>query len=121
MLRLALALSLVLAGTAAPAHHGVFFTRDELVRITGTVVKPLTGNPHFEIWVQDGDTRWEVDLGNPFRMKRAGLAWNGSDMPVGRTITIDGFPSVEGTMLEARTIWIGDEPHRLFDEDEPKY
>ena len=121
MRRLSLALAALLLALPALAHHGVFFTRDEQIRIEGPVVKTLTGNPHFEIWVQDGDTRWEIDLGNPYRIERAGLAWDGSDMPLGRRIAIEGFPSVTGTMLEARTIWIGDEPHRLFDEDEPKY
>ena len=121
---LALALAAVVAVTAAPAalaHHGVIFTDDEEISITGEVVKPLTGNPHFEIQVQDGDTRWAIDLGNPYRIKRAGLAWNGSDMPVGRTITVEGFPALIGDVIEARTIWIDNKPHRLFDEDEPRY
>ena len=121
MRRLVLAFAALLLAGPALAHHGVIFTKDEQVRISGPVVKPLTGNPHFEIEVQDGDTRWAIDLGNPYRIERAGLAWNGSDMPIGRTITVEGFPSVLGTMLEARTIWIDGEPHRLFDEDEPKY
>ena len=121
MRRRTLCLALLLLAPPALAHHGVFFTRDAQIRIEGPVVKTLTGNPHFEIWVQDGDTRWEIDLGNPYRIERAGLAWDGSDMPLGRRIVVEGFPSVTGTMLEARTIWIGDEPHRLFDEDEPKY
>ena len=115
-----LALAVLLAVPAA-AHHGVIFTDDEQIRITGAVVKPLTGNPHFEIQVQDGDTRWAIDLGNPYRIKRAGLAWNGSDMPVGKQITVEGFPALLGDVIDARTIWIDDRPHRLFDEDEPKY
>ena len=121
MRRFALALLALALAPAALAHHGVIFTKDEQIRIEGPVVKPLTGNPHFEIEVQDGDIRWAVDLGNPYRIERAGLAWDGSDLPVGRMIAIDGFPSVLGHMFEARTIWIDGEPHRLFDEEEPKY
>lgn len=117
------ALALVLVAPAALAHHGIIFVSDHQVRVTGTVVHAMTGNPHFEIQVQDGDTRWAIDLANPYRIKKAGLSWNGSEMPVGTTVAVEGFPAADPSMktIQARTIWIDDEIHRLFDEDEPHY
>lgn len=117
------AFTVLLLAPAALAHHGIIFTSDRQIRVTGTVVHALTGNPHFEIQIQEGDTRWAIDLANPYRIKKAGLSWNGSDMPVGTTVTVEGFPALDDSLkvIQARTIWIGDEIHRLFDEDERHY
>ena len=120
------ALAALLAAALAPAaeaHHGIIFTADEQIRITGKIVKELTGNPHYEIRVQEGDRRWTVDLGNAFRLKKGGLDRYGRDMPIGTTVTIQGFPAVDQSLsvMDARVIWIGGEEHRLFDEGEPKY
>lgn len=117
------AVTAALLATGAVAHHGIIFTADEQVSVTGTVVKEMTGNPHFEIWVQESETRWAIDLANPYRIKKAGLAWDGSDLPVGREITVIGFPALdpETKVIQARSIVIDGEPHVLFDEDEPKY
>lgn len=117
------ALAAALLAPAAQAHHGILFTADRQIRITGEVVKELTGFPHFEIKVQDGDVRWAVDLGNPYRMKKAGLTRNGSDMPRGKTVTVQGFPALDSSMkiIQARTIEFDGKEHVLFDEEEPKY
>ena len=119
----ALAALPLVAAAPAPAHHGIVFTEDEQIRITGQVVKPMTGHPHFEFKVQVGDERWTVDVGDTFRLKKAGLSHDGSDMPVGRTVTVEGFPAADESLMliQARTIWIGDEAHRRYDPDEPKY
>lgn len=114
------AIAAALIATAATAHHGVIFTADKQISVTGPVVKPLTGFPHFEIRVQDGDTRWAVDLGNPYRMKKAGLQPTGSEFRHGRVITVVGHPALNEKlkMIEARTIIIDGEEHVLFEPEE---
>ena len=120
------AFAAALAALLAPvvsAHHGIVFTKDEQIRITGTIVKELTGNPHYEIRVQEGDRRWTVDVGNNYRLKKGGLDLYGRDMPRGTTVTIQGFPALDDSLnvMDARVIWIDGVEHRLFDEGEPKY
>lgn len=120
-----LALAAVLAFAAAlpaAAHHGVIFTSEEPTTITGPIVKPMTGNPHFEFQMQVDDVRWTVDVGDSYRLKKAGLARDGSDLSVGRTVTVEGFPATDAALnlIRARTIWLGDTPHRLYDEEEPR-
>lgn len=116
-------LALVLAGLALPAlaHHGIIWTDKEPVSITGEIVSELSGNPHFEVSIQVGDERWDVDLGNTYRLKKAGLGWDGGALKVGTEITVDGLPAADEDLhlIRARTIWIGGEPHRLYDEGEP--
>lgn len=121
--RLGLAvLAAMLFTTTAQGHHGILFTSDEEISITGPVVKTLTGYPHFEIRVQEGDTRWAVDLGNPYRIKKAGLQPTGSEFRMGRVITVRGHPALDQSMkiIEARSILIDGKAHVLFDEDEGK-
>lgn len=114
------ALAVALLATAAQGHHGVIFTADDQITVTGPVVKTLTGFPHFEIRVQEGETRWAIDLGNPFRIKKAGLQPNGSEFRRGRVITVRGHPALNPSMkvIEARAIIIDGHEHVLFDPDE---
>lgn len=120
--RLAACTLAALLSTAAGAHHGVIYTADEQISITGPVVVPLSGFPHFEIRVQEGDTRWSIDLGNPVRIKRAGLQPNGAELRRGREITVRGYPAYDTRMkvIEATAIVIDGKEHLLLDPEAPK-
>lgn len=116
-------LAIALAAIALPAfaHHGIVWTDRKPISVTGEIVSEMSGNPHFEVSIQAGDERWDVDLGNTYRLKKAGLGWDGGALKLGTEITVDGLPAAdEGLrLIRARTIWIDGEAHRLYDEGEP--
>lgn len=120
MRRLLLSAFAASAATVAVAHHGIVWTVDEQVNLTGIVVAELTGNPHYEIKIQVGDTRWAVDLGDSYRLNRAELGPR--DFPHGREITVRGFAASDPgyKLIKARTIFIDGKPHVLYEEGEAK-
>ena len=91
------ALALVSAGSmtgvgrAALAHHGWRWTEDGLFELTGVITTARLGNPHGILEVDAEGEAWIVEVGQPWRNARAGLA---DDMLV---------PGVEILVLGARS------------------
>jgi len=86
------ALSLLLAATAAQAHHSfAMFDHDHQVRMTGTVKDYRWQNPHvyIELSAPDakGETRtWTIECANPGILDRVG--WKFNMIKPGDTLTV---------------------------------
>ena len=92
---------LVLAGSAAQAHHSfaVFFDPSEDVTITGKVTSFRFTNPHGTIALDVTDaqgrvTQWRAETNAPVVLQRRG--WTRESVKPGQTITIDGWASRDG-------------------------
>lgn len=73
--RLAVAFALAAAATApALAHHGWEWAEEGNAELTGVIVSARLGNPHGELTVDAGGSTWIVEVGQPWRNQRAGLA-----------------------------------------------
>jgi hypothetical protein len=96
------ALTLLLAGAPALAHHSfaVFFDPNRNVSVTGVVEEFQFRNPHglIRITVKKGDgteETWKAETNSPSILERRG--WNSSILKVGETITIEGWPARDGS------------------------
>jgi hypothetical protein len=117
-------LTAVLVTAVAGAHHSVAagFDMDREVAITGTITAMEFINPHARLSIEvagtDGSvetwTAWFTSANNLFRR-----GWRATDLPVGTTVTIKGFPARDGsnqtyggeTLLpDGRTLFGGNAP-----------
>jgi len=73
---------------AARAHHGWVWAEDALVDITGVIKSAKLGNPHGLLTVTAKDGDWTVEVGQPWRNSRAGLA--DAMLAKGVTLTVRG-------------------------------
>ena len=102
-------LSLSLA-TAVFAHHSFTSEYDatKKVSLKGTIVKMEWINPHswLHINVTEPDGKvveWALEFGNPNQLLHQG--WRKGDLPVGATVTVDGFRARNGSpTANARTV-----------------
>ena len=106
----------LLAITAGPvAGHHAFsseFDANRPLKLTGTVTKMEWVNPHawvhFDVKRPDGTVEaWKAEGGTPNTLLRRGL--RRQDLPVGATITVDGFQAKDGaTRMSGRNIVLAD-------------
>ncbi|SIO38043.1 hypothetical protein SAMN05444722_1779 [Rhodovulum sp. ES.010] len=106
---LALALSV-----PALAHHGWRWTSGDNIELTGIIVEARLGNPHGELRVEAGDETWTVEVGQPWRNARAGLA--DDDLSPGVEATFVGEPASEMSrrVMKAERIRIGGTLYDLY-------
>jgi hypothetical protein len=91
-----LSLTLLLAALPAMAHHGWgAYDADKAMRFDAALVDVRYGNPHAEVTVTHKKKRWNVVLAPVSRMSARGLP-DGA-LAKGKTITIEGYPRVDGT------------------------
>jgi hypothetical protein len=95
---------LLLAATAALAHHSapVFYRVQERVTVSGTVTEFRFTNPHailkFEVVGEDGATQqWTAETTSPSILRRRG--WSQQSFVPGEKVTLEGMPSVDGSYL----------------------
>lgn len=100
--RFGLALAVVLgAGGAGLAHHSfaVFFDDTKSIQVTGTVTEFRFTNPHgiIAIEVTRGGRKevWRAETNAPTILRR--LGWTRDILTAGEVVTIDGWPSRDGT------------------------
>lgn len=120
----ACAVAWVLCLPNASAHHSVAagFDMNGEISITGTIQAMEFINPHARLFLTVEDengqvetwTAWFTSANNLFRR-----GWRATDLPVGATVTVTGFPARDGsrqtyggeTRLEdGRTLFGGNAP-----------
>ena len=97
---------LLIASTAAIAHHGTAVSYDlsKLVTAKGVVVKYAWANPHSQLYFDVTDDKgnvehWSAEMNAPGNLERAG--WTRRAMldffKPGAEVTVSGFRSKSGT------------------------
>jgi hypothetical protein len=107
MLAAVLALSSLVRGAPALAHHAVESEYDTAkpITLTGVVTRVEWTNPHshFYLDVKDASgkvTGWVCESSPPTLLRRGGL--NRDMLPVGQTVTLDGYRAKDKSNL----IWL---------------
>lgn len=96
-------LSLLLAPTAALAHHALEaqFNTQKTIALTGTVKKMDWSNPHVRLYLDVKDesntVTWEVDMGSPNLQLMAG--WRIDSYRRGDLVRVDAYPARNGSNL----------------------
>ena len=99
----ALLLATTLAQQPSLAHHSVAagFEMDQEITRTGKISAMEWTNPHarmyFDVTDEEGNVEtwiaWFSSSNNLFRR-----GWRAGDLPVGETITVNGFPARDGAL-----------------------
>ena len=110
---LALALSLPVA---VLAHHGWAWTTGGNIELTGVIRSADLGNPHGVLQVDVEDQQWTVEVGQPWRNKRAGLV--DGDLVAGVEIRVIGEPGVDVSQrrVKAVRLYLGQREYALYPE-----
>ena len=113
---LRLALALALAPALAFAHHGWSWTTGENVEVTGVIREADLGMPHGVLRLDVEGEVWTVEVGQPWRNERAGLA--DGDLAPGVEVRIEGEPAadISERRVKAERLWIGDRAYELYPE-----
>jgi hypothetical protein len=103
-------------GGPALAHHGWSWAEGEMFELTGVIKSAKLGNPHGMLKVTAKDGEWTVEVGQPWRNKRAGL--EDSMLVKGVQLTIIGNRAKDKKLkvLKAVRIVINGKNHDLYPE-----
>lgn len=101
------------AGTTA-AHHGWAWTTGGNVDLTGVVTSAELGNPHGVLRVDVEGETWTLEVGQPWRNRRAGL--KDGDLAEGVEIRAIGEPSADRKerRLKVERLFLGDREYVLY-------
>ena len=88
-----LALGLTAPTGGVQAHHGWSWTTGGNIDLTGIIRTVRLGNPHGVLKVDVEDEEWTVEVGQPWRNKRAGL--EDGDLAEGVEIRVIGEPAAD--------------------------
>lgn len=80
-------------GGVAWAHHGWRWTAEGNFELTGIITEVALGNPHGLVTVDADGEPWVVEVGQPWRNERAGLA--DGMLVEGVEITVSGQRSAD--------------------------
>ncbi len=99
---------------AALAHHGWSWTTGGNIELIGLIKSAKLGNPHGIVEVDAEGEIWTVEVGQPWRNKRAGL--KPEDFAVGREMRFVGEPSADLSkkLMKAERIYIGERGYILY-------
>lgn len=112
LLFLALAIS---SGTAL-AHHGWSWTTGGNIDLTGIIKTAKLGNPHGVLTVDVDGEIWTLEVGQPWRNKRAGL--KDGDLAEGVEIRAIGEPSDDASVkrMKAERLYLNGREYPLYPE-----
>ena len=104
----------LLLPSVALAHHGWSWTTGENNELTGTITEARLGNPHGELTLDVDGTLWTVEVGQPWRNRRAGL--EDGDLVEGVVLTVSGEPSADPDekLLKVERLWIDRAMYELY-------
>ena len=95
-------LGVLLSAPPTAAHHSFAAEYDgsKPITLTGTLTKMLWSNPHAWVYVdvkgRDGKVvAWAFETGGANALYRRG--WKKTDLPVGVSVTIEGFRAKDGS------------------------
>ena len=110
---LALAVATFLAQSVF-AHHGWGWATDEEFELTGKITGVRLGNPHGEVKLDVNGIQWVVEVGQPWRHKRAGLP--DELLRPGRIITVHGHRSAKESerLMKAERVVIDGKSYNLY-------
>ncbi len=111
----ALVMLLFTLGTGATlAHHGWSWTTGGNIELTGIIISAKLGNPHGVVKVNAEGDIWTVEVGQPWRNKRAGL--KPGDLASGVEVKFVGQPSadINEKRMKAERIYIGKHLYNLY-------
>jgi hypothetical protein len=123
--RAVVAVVVALAVTPAASHHGWLWAEDENFELTGVVKSARLGNPHGLLTVDarggasgggaSGGT-WTVEVGQPWRNKRAGLT--DDKLVPGVVLTASGHRASDRSrrLMKAERIVIAGRTYDLYPE-----
>lgn len=119
-----LAAACALSGLPASAHHSVAagFDLNTEISVTGTIVEMEFINPHARLFLEvedenGGTETWTAWFTSANNLMRRG--WRPTDLPVGATVTVTGFPARDGSpqtyggetlLSDGRTLFGGNAP-----------
>lgn len=89
---IALILSLFIAPVSR-AHHGWGWATDTEFEITGQITAAKLGNPHGLVTIEVKGDLWDVEVGQPWRNRNAGLS--DAMFAIGRAMTVHGHRSAK--------------------------
>lgn len=111
-----LGMSLLFATMASPglAHHGWRWAEDGTFELTGIIESAKLGNPHGMLTVDVEGEMWTVEVGQPWRHERVGLA--DETLSVGTEIMVAGRRSAkpEEKVVKAVSLTIAGERYVLY-------
>ena len=108
------AVALVFSGGSTLAHHGWAWTTGGNIELTGIIKTARLGNPHGVLEVDADGEVWTVEVGQPWRNRRAGL--KDGDLAEGVEIRLIGEPAAEPSAkrLKAERLFLGKREYTLY-------
>jgi hypothetical protein len=96
------------------AHHGWSWTTGGNIELTGIVQKVSLGMPHGIVQVDADGEVWTVEVGQPWRNERAGLAPD--DLVEGVELRVIGEPAADPSekKLKAERLYIDGREYDLY-------
>lgn len=107
---------LVQAAGNAWGHHGWSWTTGGNIELTGVIKSVKLGNPHGVLTVDVEGEIWTLEVGQPWRNKRAGL--KDGDLAIGVEIRAIGEPAADkgAKRLKVERLYIGGREYPLYPE-----
>jgi hypothetical protein len=108
------AAGLLLAGSAARAHHAFAaeFDVNKPLKLEGTLKKWEMVNPHSWFHVDVKGTLWMIEGGSPNQLIRMGVTKN--TVPIGTALVIDAYAAKDGTNKAVGRNFVLPNGSRLF-------
>lgn len=96
------------------AHHGWAWATDEEFELTGRITAARLGNPHGELTVDADGEAWTVEIGQPWRNRRAGLT--DDLLATGTEVTAHGHRAADSSMrlMKAERLVIAGQDYNLY-------
>ena len=96
------------------AHHGWAWASDEEFQLAGIARQVRNGNPHGTMVLGTAQGNWTVEIGQPWRMRQAGLS--DAILKAGTRLTVHGHRSARPNqrLMKAERLVIGGKSYNLY-------